>query len=213
MVPDGRYVDRQGEFPHIYWIAGGSCSGKSSVADRLAGAHGLQVLHTDSLVGRLWQRADPGRHPTVVRLWPTARKGFLHWMQLPPEELLGAGYEVFDLLLEEVEALGPRPALVEGMAVSLAAVTEVSPLDRIVCLTGTDSFLRSQERQHPFVLRHYSSWDDPERTLSALIEGHIRLTHQYNAEAERYGVRNIITEEATRFEDKLRQVSAHFGLQ
>ncbi len=210
--PDGRYAHLKGKFPLVYWITGGSCSRKSSIADRLAQAHGLQVIHTDDLGSGPIGQIDLESYPITARLLPTFLKGFLHWMRIPVIQSCEMKYEIFGLLLNKVETFGPRPIVVEGMIISIAAVAEVSSLDRIVCLTGTDNFLRTQERQHPYVLEHYDTWDDPEQTLAALIEGHIRITHQNCREVKNYGIRHIVTDKETKFEDKLKQIEEHFGL-
>ena len=55
---------------HLYWIGGGSCAGKSTIARRLAAQHGLRVYATDDVM------ADRARRSTYETLrcctssWP-----------------------------------------------------------------------------------------------------------------------------------------------
>ncbi|MBT3272261.1 MAG: hypothetical protein HN368_03830 [Spirochaetales bacterium] len=211
-LTDKRYAGANGQFPHVYWITGGSCSGKSSLADELAEHHGLQVMHTDRIASKLFERADEHRHPVAHTVWPVFKKGFLSWMRLQPSRLYEGIYEIFELLLEDILAMGTDPVVVEGMVISPMAAVEVSSMDRIVCLTGTDDFLRLQEPNHPFVKRSYSEWDDPETALNTLIEGHIQITHMYDTVSGELGIRHIVTDQTTGFEENLRQVEKHFGL-
>jgi hypothetical protein len=207
-----RFFSGNGSIRHVYWIAGGSCSGKSSIADELAQAHGLKVLHTDAILHKLFERADARQHPVAHELWPVFKQGFRSWMRLPLPRLFEATYELFPLLLDDVRALGSSLLVVEGTAINLVAAVQVIPKSRIVCLTATDRFLRSQGRSHPLVKQRYPTWDNPEQALATLIEGHIRITHEYVAMIPRCEIKHVVTDEGTRFQAKLLEVQKHFGL-
>ncbi|MBN1639587.1 MAG: hypothetical protein JXA09_00030 [Anaerolineae bacterium] len=211
MVQDGRYARYRGQYAHVYWIGGGSCSGKSSIADALGLEYGWDVLHTDRLAGRVWAQADPERHPSAARIAP-AMRDFVMWMQLPTDQLFAASYEVFELLLDMLPPYGGRPLVVEGMGVHMGAVAEFADIEQVVCLVGSDAFLRTVEPQHPFVKRYYSEWQDPEHRLAILIEGHIRITHAITNAADMLGVRQIVVDECTGREAVYGMVKAHFCL-
>jgi hypothetical protein len=191
MLSEGRYAALRGQYPHVYWIAGGSYSGKSSIADALGVAYDLQVVHTDGLMNMLWEKADPERHPVSARLLPVWRQGFVQWMQLPIDQLSQGSYERFELLLDEIETIRNQPTVVEGMGIHPFAVAEIADLEHVVCLTGSESFLREKEPEYPFVKHYYAQWDDPEHDLQILIEGHIRLSREYERGARELGIRHI----------------------
>ena len=49
----------QEQLQHVYWIGGGSCAGKSTVARRLAAEHGLQLYATDDAMADHAKRSTP----------------------------------------------------------------------------------------------------------------------------------------------------------
>jgi hypothetical protein len=102
--------------------------------------------------------------------------------------------------------------MVVEMGVHGGALAEFADLQCVVCLVGSEGFFRAKEPEHPYVKRHYSGWEDPERRLSVLIEGHIRMTHRIAREADALGVRRIVVDRSTGLEEVYGSVKAHFGL-
>lgn len=200
-----RYLSRRGEFDHVYWICGGSSSGKSSIANALAQEYGLGVCHTDKMVLDLIRRADPDIHPAVARLRPIFEKGFEEWLQYPAEQYFELLFEWFSLLLEDIKSRGNQNLVVEGMPLNPSAVVEIAAPERVVCLTATESFLRTEQ------LRRRRA-EDPERFLRILTEGHLRMTLRYEKEAAKHGIHHLITDESTDFETQLNAVKQHFGV-
>lgn len=52
---------------HVYWIGGGSGSGKSTIARRIAARHGLHVYSTDDAMADHARRSSPQDSPFLHR--------------------------------------------------------------------------------------------------------------------------------------------------
>ena len=94
---------------HVYWLGGGSGAGKSTVARRLARAHGLQVHATDDTMRRhaaLLSREEASYLAAFLAMDPDER-----WCRRKPSTMLDTFHwyrgEGFRLVVEDL--LGFRP--------------------------------------------------------------------------------------------------------
>ncbi|HEV7506913.1 MAG TPA: hypothetical protein VGS07_18630 [Thermoanaerobaculia bacterium] len=144
--------------PHVLWLGGSACAGKTTAARALAAAHGLTLYSCDDRFEEHRRRASPERHPHFHRL-----------MDQPPEALWAppVATQVRDLLLfyedelamvvEDLRSL-PGPVIAEGVGLLPALVSEVLAEPHRACwLIATPEFRR----------RHY-----PKRGLADLLSGY-----------------------------------------
>src|SRR5690349_3913393 len=105
---------------HVYWIGGGSCAGKSTIARRIADQHGLRLYATDDVMAEHTQRSEPEDCPFLhqfiamdmeerwVKRSPTTMLDTFHWFR-------GEG---FDLIIEDLLRMPTDcRVLVEGFRV------------------------------------------------------------------------------------------------
>ena len=79
-------ADAAARLRHVYWIGGGSGAGKSVIARRVAGRHGLGVYATDDVMadhGRRWAPADGPFLSEFVAMDMDER-----WVNRSPETML-----------------------------------------------------------------------------------------------------------------------------
>jgi 2-phosphoglycerate kinase len=144
--------------PHVLWLGGSACAGKSTAARSLAAAFGLTLYSCDEQFEEHRRRASPERHPHFHRL-----------MDRSPEELWAppVATQVRDLLLfyedefamvaEDLRSL-PGPVIAEGVGLLPALVAGVLGEPHRACwLIATPEFRR----------RHY-----PRRGLADLLGGY-----------------------------------------
>jgi hypothetical protein len=106
------------DFSHVLWLGGSTCAGKTTVAKRLAAAHGLRVYHCDEVFEEHRRRARPDRHPGFCRIMDLSAREL--W-GLPADEqvrsLLAFYADDLGMILEDLRALpADGPVLVEGTA-------------------------------------------------------------------------------------------------
>lgn len=111
--------------PHVLWLGGSACAGKSAAARTLAATYGLTLYSCDEHFEEHRQRASPACHPHFCRL-----------MDQEPEELWAppVATQVSDLLLfyedefamvvEDLRQI-PGPVIAEGVGLLPALVAEV----------------------------------------------------------------------------------------
>ncbi len=202
--------------PHVYWLGGGSGGAKSTVARRLARAHGLTLYDTDGTMADHGQRYDRAacrrleafKHMTMDERWllrdPATMLTTFHWF---------AG-EGFDLILEDLRALPPdTPVIAEGFRLLPALTARVMASPRHgLWLLPTPTF-----RKKAFTARG-TLWDIPNRTsdppaaLENLLQRDALFIHRLQHETQAHGLATL-TVDGQRSEDELvRAVAAHFGL-
>ena len=73
-------------FQHVYWIGGGSCAGKSTIAHRIAAQHGLLVYSTDDVMTDHAGRSSPEDSPVLHRFM--AMDMDERWVNRSPKTML-----------------------------------------------------------------------------------------------------------------------------
>ena len=101
----------------VYWLGGGSGSGKTTVAQRLATTYGFHLYSTDEAVRDHGPRTTPEESPLLARF--AGMSADERWVVRSPEEMLTTFHwfngEAFDLIAEDlVKTYGGDPVIVEG---------------------------------------------------------------------------------------------------
>ena len=74
---------------HVYWIGGGSAAGKSTIARRIAAAHGLQLYSTDDAMADHAKQSTPVDCPLLHEFM--AMDMDARWLNRSPKDLLEIG--------------------------------------------------------------------------------------------------------------------------
>lgn len=108
------FMNETQNLSHVFWIGGSPCSGKSSIAQKLAAKYGLQLYHTDALEARPTSPAQPMMH-YLSSLNPNEQ-----WLRPVPLQVateLEYCREEFTLALEDLKKMPDSPGIiVEGTA-------------------------------------------------------------------------------------------------
>ncbi|MFE1272762.1 hypothetical protein [Streptomyces sp. NPDC058758] len=146
--------DPHGSLHRALWIGGGQWSGKTTVAELIAGQYGLTVYHydyhdarghQDRRIARRVALGEPVEDPAPDRVWSDRT----------PEEMAAetlAGFPVrFEWALDDLRALFTgRPAIAEGWGLRPELVAPLlDSLRRMVVLVPTEDFRRHQLRTLP----------------------------------------------------------------
>lgn len=202
---------------HVYWIGGGSGSGKSTVARRIADRHGLRLYATDVAMPDHARRTTPEEATYLNKF--AAMEMDERWVTRSPREMLDTFHwyhgEGFSLIVEDLLQLPTEPGvIVEGFRLLPNLVKPLLPeLDHAVWLLPTPEFRRAV-----FDSRGGAAWDflaktgDPERALRNLLERDGLFTDRLAEQTQHLGL-PAITVDATITEDELVQrVAEVFGL-
>ena len=201
---------------HVYWIGGGSGAGKSTIAQRLAQKHGLELYATDAVMGDHARRSIPKDSPLL--------SAFSHmdmderWINRSPETMLETFHwfrgEGFRLIVEDLLALPQKPGvIVEGLRLLPRLVQPLLEVpSRGVWLLPTPEFRRTAFESRGTLWEIPRKTSDPERAMRNLLERDRMFTDRLRQEAEQVGVLTIEIDASTSEDSLTDRVATQFGL-
>jgi len=202
---------------HVYWIGGGSCAGKSTIARRIAAQHGLRVYATDDVMADHARRSSRDDSPLLHTFM--AMDMDERWVNRTPKTMLETFHwfrgEGFELIIEDLLRLPrDRGVIVEGFRLLPHLVKPLlSVPSRAVWLLPTPDF-----RQAVVESRGGSSWSfvvrtsDPERALRNLLERDRMFTDILRDETARLNLPAIEVDTSTTGDDLTQRVTDLFAL-
>jgi hypothetical protein len=162
--------------PHVLWLGGPPCSGKTSISLLLAGRHDLRSYNSDL---HTWEHHDRAveRGWAAGRFWEIAAPDE-RWLAEPDEivrRTLDANEERCRLMVEDIEALPASPLVVaEGTPLLPWLVAgRVAGPGHAVWLVPTPEFQRARLLERPRV--EFDRTSDPERALENRIAREIAV--------------------------------------
>jgi hypothetical protein len=191
---------------HVYWIGGGSCAGKSTIARRIA-AQRLRLYATDDVMADHARRSTLDDSPLLHRFMDMDMDE--RWVNRSPKTMLETFHwfqgEGFNRIIEDLLCLPREPAIiVEGFRLLPRLVAPLlSSLNHAIWLLPTPAF-----RQAVIESRGGTDWgflantSNPERALRNLLERDRMFTDVLREETARLGL-HAIDVDATMTEDDL----------
>ena len=202
---------------HVYWIAGGSAAGKSTIASRIARERGLRVYATDDVMSDHARRSTIEDCPLLHRFlsmnmderWvnrsPITMFETFHWFQ-------GEG---FSLIIEDLLRL-PRhtPIIVEGFRPLPKLVKPLlSESAHAVWLLPTPTFREAVvERRGGVSWGFLARTSDPERALHNLRERDHMFTDLLRQETASLQLPTIEVDSSLAEDELTTRVTELFGL-
>lgn len=208
-----------------FWIGGSPCAGKSTVAQGLAQANGLELYSVDE-----------GFDAHVAGLTRERQPALTHWLGLswqerwsrPVDELVREAIacygEHFDLIAADVTGVprgpaqrGPAqrgPILVEGTALlpERVAALGVSP-QLAVWLVPTEAFQRAHYATRPWVNAIVGECADPELAFDNWMARDAAFARWVSAEAGRLGFGCLIVDGVRSLDEMSAWIAGRFGLE
>ena len=197
----------------IFWIGGSPCSGKSSIAQRLARDYGLTLYLCAETMGRHIEQASAEHQPTMARL-----------PQMTPDEIWlepGAAQvqrvftfyrEEFPLILADIASL-PRPLIVEGAAVMPDLVVSLL-IDsaQAIWLVPSVEFQIEHYSQRPWVREIIGATSDPTQAWANWMARDAAFADQIAAQAAALKLTCIRVDGQHDLDAMVGQVARHFRL-
>lgn len=198
----------------MLWIGGSTCSGKSTVADRIAGRRGLSVYHVDQHEESHAERASALGLPVYER-W-LAMTLTERWALSSVDELvadtLTMSEERLPMIIEDVANADGR-VIVEGFQIYPWLVEPLLESPRAgVWLVCTSEFRRATHFARPHAWTMPSQTDDPERAQANRLERDDRVGDEILRGATRLGLKAIQVDGPRDLDEIAAEVEAHLGL-
>jgi 2-phosphoglycerate kinase len=202
------------ELSHILWLGGTPCSGKTSVARRLAATHGLPVYHYDERAQAHEVLIRPERHPAMC-----AHRAMTldeRWVLRPVEAIVAtttaAWMEQFALAIDDLRALPQgTTVLAEGPGLLPDCVAPLLSSPRqALWLVPTEAFKRATQPTRGRAWMDETS--DPARTYENLLALDLQLARDVKRRAGELGLRVIEVDGTRSVEEMAAVVAEHFAL-
>ena len=202
---------------HVYWIGGGSCAGKSTVARLLASRHGLRVYSTDDAMADHARRSTREDSPMLHEF--VAMDMDERWLNRSPTTMLETFHwfrgEGFELIVEDLLRLPREPrVIVEGFRLLPRFVNPLlSSADHGVWLLPTPEFRESVvERRGGSAAGFLAKTTDPKRAVANLLERDRRFTEIVRENAVQLGLPAIDVDGTMSEDDVATRITRQFEL-
>ncbi|GAA4440640.1 hypothetical protein [Phytohabitans houttuyneae] len=172
--------------PGVYWVGGGSGAGKSTIARRLAAAHGLRLYPTDDVMADHARRCEGEALRAFIAMDMDER-----WLRRSPETMLETFHwyrgECFDLIVDDLRRLPAGPdVVVEGFRLLPHLVAPLlTEARRAVWLLPTPAFRRAALHSRGSLWHIAGRTSDPDRALANLLERDHLFTERLRDETAR----------------------------
>lgn len=208
--------DPRRDLSRVLWLGGSTCAGKTSVARRLAEAHGLRVYHCDDAFEDHRRRARPERHPGFCRIMDLS--GPELWSRPAEEQAedLQAFYsDQLDLIVEDLRNLpGDGPLLVEGTGLlpHLVAALVERPQQALFLIAGEEFRRRLYPHRGVWVREMLDATPDPAEVFDRWMTRDDLLARRRAEQAAALGLPITLVDGSRTIEDTAAEVAWHFGL-
>ncbi|HEV2417691.1 MAG TPA: hypothetical protein VGX94_07810 [Terriglobia bacterium] len=202
---------------HVYWIGGGSCAGKSTIARRIADQYGLHLYATDDGMAEHSRRSSPEDCPLLHRF--IAMDMNERWVKRSPGTMLDTFHwfrgEGFNLIIEDLLRIPTDVrVIVEGFRLLPHLVKPIlSASNHAVWLLPSPEFRQATiERRGGLAYGFLAKTSNPERALQNLLERDKMFTDRLSKEVENLELRAIRVNTGMAEDDSANFVSKIFGL-
>jgi hypothetical protein len=202
-------------FSHVYWLGGSPCAGKSSIADRLAAVHDLEVYRCDDAYFRHAEIITPTGQPVFSRIAAATCDEL--WMR-PVERQVAEVFELyreeFSLLLRDLMAFPTdRPLLAEGAAL-LPELVDALGVDRrrAVWVVPTEAFQRNEYARREWRHETLKECAQPDLAWQNWMARDAGFARAVGEDARRRGQHVIVVDGTRSLAEMVLAVERHFDL-
>jgi 2-phosphoglycerate kinase len=202
----GQAADLRAQLRHVYWIGGGSGSGKSTIAGRIADEHGLRLYSTDEVMSDHGRRIAPEDAPLLSKFAAMGMDD--RWLNRSPETMLETFHwfrgEGFGLIVEDLLRLPQEPRVIaEGFRLLPHLVKPLLTMpSQAVWLLPTPEFRRAAFESRGALWQIAGKTSDPVRALDNLLRRDRMFTERLYKETADLQLQ-VINVDVTMTEDDL----------
>lgn len=198
----------------IYVLGGSPCSGKSSIAERLAAEFGLNYYKIDDYEQAHAQRCSAQKQPVFTHyLGLSWNERWMRDVELQAEEEFAIARERWPLVLEDLQSL-ERPLLVEGASALPELVWSwIGASRQVAYLVPEAHFQIEHYRQRPWIKHILKDCADPEQAFEHWMQRDQLFGQKVLSQAQALGYHSQVVDGSCSLEEQYRDLVAWFGLQ
>jgi 2-phosphoglycerate kinase len=179
------------DLANIYWIGGAPCSGKSTIAEKLAFKCGFSLFKSDDHMYAHMRLASVDKQPVMAKLASLSwDESWTRPVEVQVQDEFAFYREEFAMLLDEL-ALYPQgqPILAEGNAWLPELIGQLqAPLEHIVYVIPTKEFQVANYSQRQFIKDILSQCSDPQSAFENWMERDTRFGEIVDQAARQMGL-------------------------
>lgn len=201
---------------HVLWMGGSPCSGKSSIAQHLAGKYGLRTYHCDEAFTEHQPRITAHEQPMLYKWTHTAWTEL--WMQplkVLVDEAITCYQEHFQMVVKDLLSLPHSdPILVEGTCLLPGSVSPLlSSKEQAIWIVPTEAFQKAHYRERgDWVDAILSECADPEQAFHNWMDRDAEFARWVLRETTELGLRTVQVDGARTIAESARLVAGFLRL-
>lgn len=206
--------------PRLYFLIGGSCTGKTTLTQAIAAQYGLPIIDMDAhIYGDYHARFTAEQHPTNYA-WATAENGLAWLLSKTWTEFdqfnADSNAEYLALLAEDLMAYDPqRPILVDGGFSKPGVLARFVPVAQMICVAlpdGVSGRIWNEAEERRPMKEMVQQLTYPPDAWNRFLAFDAHMSQTMVAESEANGIRVICREADSTVAELLTQIVGHLNL-
>ncbi|ETT66154.1 hypothetical protein MHI43_19085 [Paenibacillus sp. FSL H8-0457] len=203
------------DYSHVYWIGGSPCSGKSTIAEKLAKDYSCTYYQCDLFNEKHVSICHPSEHPTMSRLKDMSWNAL--WsrpVEQQVEEELEFYREEFGMIMDDVSALpDTSPIIVEGAALLPEKVEHLVPSPHhAIWIVPVPAFQKEHYAKREWIHEILVSCDDPGAAFRNWMDRDIGFARYVAKDALDRGFKVMFVDGSRSVRENYEEVRRHFML-
>lgn len=199
----------------VYYIGGSPCSGKSTIAERIAETYGFAYYKLDDFIAPFMQRAaHEGKPLSPANAGMNFEQMWMRDPHLQMEEEFGIYAEIFPYAVEAIAALGEkRPIVAEGAGFCPALVKQQGiPANRYICIVPTECFQRENYAKREWIVEYLKGCSDPAQAFDNWMRRDVLFAQEALKQARGFGYASILVDGSHSIAENFDAVAGVFSL-
>jgi adenylate kinase family enzyme len=198
-----------------YIIGGSPCSGKSTIAEKLANEYQFRYYRVDDYYQAHVKRCNPNDHPTMYKIANMSWNEI--WSRSVPIQVndeFTFYRELFGMILDDLAVYQPGEAIILEGAALLPELIEKSIIDarKVVYMVPTKAFQIHHYSQREFIHQILKGCDDPEKAFGNWMLRDHQFGQEILRQAEARNYRTIVVDGSQDIDELYDRVKKQFGL-
>lgn len=213
---------------HNFWIGGSSCSGKSSIAKKMAEMYDLELYSTDNTAfGKfMFELEEESKYPAIIQYRNSLFEGMDSFARRDVE--ISFKYfrnyctEVFPLLMKDIRQKSKiQPLVIEGAHLFPCLLKAYASSENSLFLVSHKNHQRNiwlKEMSgeipggHPEEMKNFQQSENQKEIIQTRVQFHDRIAHHIALDAKELGFKCIQVHSGTTLSELQHEVVEHFSL-
>jgi len=202
-------------YSNVYVIGGSPCSGKSTIAEKIAAEFNFQYFKVDDYDRMHLEQADSEKHQVMYSYSKMSwNEIWLRPVGFQVQEEFDFYYELFEMIEVELQKFDlSAPIIMEGAAClpDLMKNNGFAPR-KVISMVPTKAFQLHHYQQRPWISHILKNCNDPEQAFANWMERDHLFGKEILKQAKKFDFETILVDGKVGLETQYDRVIMYFGL-